>query len=194
MKTETIHEITPKMQDSSFLAEVRKIAEKTNFLDCMQCGVCGGSCPARFAMDFSPMQIIKMIQLGLKDIVLSRSTIWICAQCQTCLTRCPREVNIPLLMSSLKNIAIRENVPCKIETKPKFHKTFSEIIKKYGRMYEPELKMKLIKKTNPGDVFHNAILAVRLLRKGKIKLMPPKTDQSRELSAFFETASEEEKK
>jgi len=194
MKTETIHEITPKIQDSSFFTEVRKIAERTNFMDCMQCGVCSGSCPARFAMDFSPMQIIKMIQLGLKNIVLSSSTIWICAQCQTCLTRCPREVNIPLLMSSLKNIAIRENIPCKIELKPKFHKTFSEIIKKYGRMHEPELKIKLIKKTSPQDVFHNATLALRLLRKGKIKLLPPKTDQIPDILVLFETASKEEQK
>jgi len=184
--------ITPKTRGSSFLKEVLKIRGGENVLDCIQCGVCAGSCPVGWAMDFYPLQINKLIHLGMKDVVLSSSTIWLCASCYACATRCPRGIDIPALMASLKNMAIRENFPAKMAAKPKFHKSFTEVIKSRGRMYEPDLFMKITKKTDLQALVHNALLGLRLWRKGKLKLTASETKQKDQLLPIFENATKEE--
>jgi heterodisulfide reductase subunit C len=178
--------------DSSFLEDMKKTAAGKKITDCIQCGVCAGSCHARFAMDYSPMQIIKMVQLGLKEDVLSSSTMWICASCYTCTSRCPRGIDIPLLMSSLKNKAIENKVPAKIPTKPKFHKTFTQIIGKYGRMHEPQLQVALMNKTSPKELSKNARLGMKLWRKGKVKMSPSKVNKKSDLDAIFKKALKKE--
>jgi len=196
MKSEAVHvhrHITAKATDPTFIEEVMKMRGGENVLDCIQCGVCAGSCHARFAMDYSPMQIIKMIHLGIKRPVLESSTIWICASCYSCATRCPHGIDIPALMSGLKNMAMANNVPCAIETKPKFHKAFVEILRKYGRMHEPQLQVKLLNKTSPKELFRNASLGMRLWKKGKVKLQPSKLENSAAIEAIFENALKEEK-
>ena len=178
--------------DPSFIEEIRKIPGGDKILDCIQCGVCAGSCHARFAMDYSPMQILKMAHLGLKQEVLSSSTIWICASCYTCASRCPRSLNIPAIMSGFKHMAMKNNVKAPIELKPKFHKAFTEIVGKYGRMHEPALQLKLTKKTSPRQLLHNASLGVRMLRKGKLNLKPSKLASTTRFSRVVEKTLKEE--
>jgi heterodisulfide reductase subunit C len=168
-----------------FLKEVMKMPGGEKILECIQCGSCAGGCPTRFAMDYSPLQIIKMINLGMKEKVLSSSTIWVCSTCYTCTTRCPRDVSFATLMMSLRNKAIREN-PVKNGAKSKFHEYFFEVVNKYGRIYEPELLVKLLDKT-----LHNASLGLRLLRKGKMQMRAPKTEQASWLWNILEKTDEE---
>lgn len=182
MKKHTSSLITECSTDPSFVEEIKKMPGGDKILDCIQCGVCAGSCHARFAMDYSPMQVIKMAQLGLKQEVLSSSTIWICASCYTCASRCPRGLDIPAIMSGFKNMAMKNNVPAPIKLKPKFHKTFSEIVGKYGRMQESELKIKLANKTSVNELIQNASLGLRMLRKGKLTLKPSRLKSSTHFS------------
>jgi len=191
MERHSSHYIKAEMTDPTFIEEIKKMPGGDKILDCIQCGVCAGSCHARFAMDYSPMQILKMAHLGLKQDVLSSSTIWICASCYTCASRCPRGLNIPAIMSGFKNMAMKNNVPAPIALKPKFHKAFTEIIGKYGRMHEPELQMKLLKKTSPSELLHNASLGLRMFRKGKLKLQPSKLNPSTHFSEIYKKAMNE---
>ncbi|MFQ5836314.1 MAG: 4Fe-4S dicluster domain-containing protein [Candidatus Bathyarchaeia archaeon] len=192
MKTKTRLQITPQIRDPSFLEKLMTTRAGENVLDCIQCGVCTGSCPASWAMDYTPMQIIRMIHLGMKDLIFSSSTIWICAMCHTCATRCPRGIDLPQLMSTLKNIALRENIQAKVEVKPKFHRSFAEIIKLRGRMHEPDLFMQITKKTDIKNMLHNALLGLLLLRKGKLKLVASEVKQKDQLLAIFNNALNEE--
>jgi len=57
-------------------------------------------------MDLLPSQVIRLAQLGMEE-VLESNTIWICASCLTCVTRCPKEVDLPRLMEALRQIALR---------------------------------------------------------------------------------------
>ena len=194
MERQVNNNITEKASDPAFLEEMRKTTAGKKMLDCIQCGICAGSCHARFAMDYSPMQIIKMVQLGMRKDVLSSSTIWICASCYTCTSRCPQGIDIPALMSQLKNMAIQNNVPAKIPTKPKFHRAFTEIVGKYGRMHEPELQVKLMNKSDPSQLFNTARLGFRMWRKGKVKLSPSRIKRARDVEAIFKGAMEKEEK
>jgi len=159
-----------------FIKEVMKMPGGEKILECIQCGSCAGGCPTMFAMDYSPMQIIKMINLGLKEETLSSSTIWLCSSCYTCATRCPRDINFATLAMSLKNKAIRDNL-VKDDSKVKFHKSFFQVVDKYGRSYEPELILNIINIKDVKGVLRNAGLGIRLLKKGKMTVRAPKTEQ-----------------
>ena len=95
-------------------------------------------------------------------------------------------------MSSLKNKAIENKVPAKIPTKPKFHKAFTEIVGKYGRMHEPQLQVKLMKKTNPNEVLNNMLFGLEMFRKGKVKINPSKIKQTKDIKAIFKSAQKKE--
>jgi heterodisulfide reductase subunit C len=91
-----------------FVARVEEISGQ-DLLSCNQCGKCSAGCPVVAAMDLLPSQVIRMAQLGMED-VLECNTIWICASCLTCVTRCPKGVDLPRLMEALRQIALRQGV------------------------------------------------------------------------------------
>ena len=76
--------------------------------DCYQCQKCSVGCPVVFAMDYKPNQIMQMVSLGMKERVLNCHTIWVCASCYTCSTRCPNDIDIAGVMDRLRQAALRE--------------------------------------------------------------------------------------
>ena len=90
---------------------VRQVEETSgqDLLACNQCGKCSAGCPVVAAMDILPSQVIRMAQLGMEE-VLESNTIWICASCLTCATRCPKGVDVPRLMEALRQISLRKGV------------------------------------------------------------------------------------
>ena len=85
---------------------------------CIQCGTCSASCPTAYAMDYTPRQVWRIVQLGFVDEVLSSRTFWLCTVCKSCQVRCPRGIDVMDAMVALKEWAIREgvHVPEKLET------------------------------------------------------------------------------
>jgi len=191
-EVKVVTEAAPKKGRLDFIQEVEKLSGGDKVLECIQCGVCAGSCPTRFAMDYSPTQILKMINLGMREQVLSSSTIWECSSCHTCAARCPRGIEITTLMMSLKNLSLKENL-AKSETKPKFHKGFFEVVNKYGRLSEAALMTKTMKKSDPKALMHNASLGLRLVKKGKISLRPEKIEHTADLENMLKTTKGEKK-
>jgi heterodisulfide reductase subunit C len=59
-------------------------------------------------MDLSPTQVIRLIQLGKIEKILSSNTYWICSTCFNCFVGCPREINITKIMEALRQIKLRE--------------------------------------------------------------------------------------
>jgi heterodisulfide reductase subunit C len=80
-----------------------------DLLACNQCGKCSGGCPVAAVMDLLPSQVIRMAQLGMEE-VLDSSTPWICASCLTCVSRCPKGVDLPRLMEALREVSLRAGV------------------------------------------------------------------------------------
>jgi hypothetical protein len=95
-------------------------------------------------------------------------------------------------MMSLKNLAIRENFVDKNGIKPKFHKSFFEIVKEYGRMHEPALVANIMDKSDVGSLLHNAALGWRLWRKGKMKIRATKIGQMTDILKILEKTNEVE--
>jgi heterodisulfide reductase subunit C len=91
-----------------FVRQVEEISGQ-DLLACNQCGRCSAGCPVVAVVDVLPSQVVRMAQLGMEEI-LESDTIWICASCLTCATRCPKGVDLPRLMEALRQIALRRGI------------------------------------------------------------------------------------
>jgi heterodisulfide reductase subunit C2 len=137
---------------------------------CFQCRKCTNGCSLAFAMDVMPNQVVRMIQLGLRDEALRSRAIWVCAGCQTCTTRCPNDVDLARLMDSLRQLGRRSGVPAADARVLAFHEALLDSIRRHGRVFE--LGMLARYKLASGDLLGDAGLAWRMLAKGKLKLLP----------------------
>ena len=137
---------------------------------CFQCAKCASGCPVSYAMDYTPTQLIHAIQLGLTDLVLNSETIWLCASCQTCTTRCPQDVDLAGVMDAVRIIAQRKKIKAKIPEIPTFYRSSLRNIGFFGRMYELGLiaMLKLFTRSFTKDIR----LGLKMLRKGKLKILP----------------------
>jgi heterodisulfide reductase subunit C len=178
--------------DPDFSKIVEKLAD-TDIYACYQCGVCSGGCPANFVMDYTPRQILRMVQLGMKEKVLNSTTIWLCSSCNTCFTRCPREIEIPEVMASLKSIAIKEGIDAKIKEGPALYRSMVENIKKYGRVHEAGLYIDFARKTGLTKLTKQMSSGLALFRRGKLKLRPEKIKSIEQLKAMIKKIDEMEK-
>ena len=153
--------------------------------DCYQCGKCSASCPMVFQMDFPPNQLIRFAQLGQRETVLTSSTIWVCVSCITCTARCPKEIDIAGLMDVFREMSIKEKMATKEQRRiQKFHKSFLEVIRSNGRLYELMLMLKYkIRTLTP---LQDAFKTPKMLWTGKLKLWPHKIEKIEEIEKIFE--------
>jgi len=89
-----------------FVSQVETISGQS-LLACNQCGKCSAGCPVAFSLDILPNQVIRLAQLGIQD-VLESQTIWTCAACLTCVSRCPKGIDLPRVMEALRLIQMEK--------------------------------------------------------------------------------------
>ncbi len=77
-----------------------------------------------------------MIQMGMRREVLGSRAIWLCVSCETCGTRCPNEIDIGVLMDSLREMAIEEGIPAQERNILLLHQAFVQSIRRGGRVHE----------------------------------------------------------
>lgn len=150
---------------------------------CYQCGKCSTGCLFNFAMDILPHQAMKLVQYGQRERLLSSRTIWICAACETCTARCPNDIDVAGVMDTLRSMALEEGVEAAERNIPVFHRCFLGNIQATGRISEPILMGSY--KVLSGDLFSDIGLAVTMLRKGKVKLIPSVVRGNREIRRIF---------
>jgi len=76
-----------------------------NIFSCNLCGKCTAGCPVAAVMDVKPHQVIRLVQMGDVNLVNSR-TIWLCASCLACASRCPKKIELPKIMESLRLLVL----------------------------------------------------------------------------------------
>jgi heterodisulfide reductase subunit C len=155
---------------------------------CYQCLTCTLSCPSVFAMDHYPHQLVRLVQLGAKEEVLQSATIWVCASCETCVTRCPNEIDIPRLMDTLRRMAMREGISGKEKTAPVYHRVFLKSVRQRGKPYELGMLIELKLRTK--DFFSDLGMGIKMLLKGKLSLLPGRIKGYREIKDIFRKSAE----
>lgn len=79
-------------------------------LQCYQCGRCSAGCPVVDEMDIVPSEVIRLLQLGQIETVLNTRTIWVCASCLQCASRCPKGVEFSNICDALRAIVLRSRL------------------------------------------------------------------------------------
>jgi len=169
--------------DLTFSEQVSDLSHQ-NVRRCYYCLRCTAGCPAAYAMEYTPAQILRLVQLGQKDTLLSSSAIWLCIGCETCGTRCPNEIHAGAVIDALRQLAIAEGVAPAEAKVFKLHKAFLDSIRTWGRLHE--LTMLMEYKLASLDLFSDLDMGLDMFIKGKIHPLPKRIKGVDEVKKLFE--------
>ncbi len=167
--------------ESPFLGELRRAG--ADVTACYQCGRCSAGCPAAEYFDVKPMQAVRMCCYGQEETLLTSRTIWVCAACETCTTRCPNGIDIAGMMDLLRSRALAAKKGSQEPAVRAFHKAFLNSIRAHGRVFE--VGMIANYKMRSGDFFSDMGLGLRMFRRRKLKLAPTRIQGRKEVRALF---------
>jgi heterodisulfide reductase subunit C len=141
-KSETREYVPPIIKaeelDPKFKYEMSKMHGAEKVMVCFQCGTCTADCPiARFSEFYRPRRIARMVQIGLKDRLLTDKALWLCSSCFTCVDHCPQGVEIAGIVRVLRNMAVADK-----NILPLVYKELATNLMKSGFVYEiPESRL-----------------------------------------------------
>lgn len=99
-----------KQQTTSIIDELKKDVRFIEGLtSCINCGMCTAICPGAEFHDYDPRQLMKTVETGNEqelEALLKSDTIWLCGECMSCKTRCPRNNTAGLIIMALRNVAM----------------------------------------------------------------------------------------
>jgi len=167
--------------------------------DCYQCGKCTAGCPVAAGMDVAPNQVVRLAQLGEWEKALKSQAIWECVGCQTCSTRCPKEVDCAGVMDALREASLGRGMAAP-DRYPvvAFQKIFLENIRRNGRLAELELigqfKMDVVFRSGRIPfLFKDAALGPQLGKRKKLHLVTGKARDRGVVKRIFERCASERK-
>ena len=166
---------------SAFALEVKERSGE-NVLRCYYCRKCTLGCPIAYVMDYKPAQVLKMVQLGMKEPLLKSSAPWLCVGCEACGTRCPNEIRLGPVMDAIKYMSLEAGYAPPEARVYAVHRSFLNNIKLFGRVHEVTMLVEY--KLRSMDLFSDMALGAVLFLKGKIRVLPERIkglDQVKEL-------------
>ena len=175
--------------DWQFIDQVKKESGQNPAL-CYQCGNCTAGCPYTKYFDYPVSQVMRLLQAGQKETILNSRSIWLCATCETCTTRCPCEIDIAHIMDVLRIIARRENYVSEKDVK-RFYDAFLASMKHHGRVFEVGILMGYNFKS--GHLLADADLGPKILGKGKIHFLPTRIKGRDKVAEIFRKFQEKRK-
>ncbi len=160
---------------------------------CYQCTKCSGGCPGAFAMDYLPNQIIRMLMLGMVEEVLKSKTIWVCMSCNTCTTRCVRDIDVAAVMDDLRKEAIRHGYTEHATNVVACNNTFLWTVRSWGRLFDAGMLMIYNMKTS--NPMKDMQFALPMMKRGKSPVIPipHKIKGAKEVKKIFEKTKQEGK-
>ncbi len=187
--TPTSSEVIDLTQVKRNLAFSDQLTPTHKLRTCIQCGTCTASCPSAEAMDISPRKMWRMVNLGLEDEVLHSKTMWLCTVCYQCSVRCPRGIPLTETIAKLKQRAIQARIQEWSES-IKFYKSFSDVMRTYGRMREMEFMVRYFLATNLFAAMPFTGMALTMFLRGKLKPELPKLSGAGRLDRLFNRVAE----
>jgi len=169
--------------DGPLARELRGLSD-VEVVDCYQCGKCSAGCPVVDAMDILPNRVIRLAQLGQFDEILRSKTIWLCASCETCTARCPREVDIAAVMDALREMSLKAGLAGKNAREvTAFHRAFLDTVWAFGRMQEFSLVGDY--KMRSGKFLQDVLVAPLMFLRGKLHFVPRPIKGRKEVREIF---------
>jgi heterodisulfide reductase subunit C len=167
----------------AFAAQISEMIGQ-NIDGCYQCGKCTAGCPLAYTMEVPPHEIVRLVQLGREEEALASHTIWLCASCETCTSRCPKNIDIASVMDALRILAFRQGRTQAEKEITLFHKLFLRVVGRFGRVNDLHLMGKYNLLTlNP---FKDWRLGQKLFSKGKLRLTAPPVKRLKEFQEILQ--------
>ncbi len=183
MTMEPIHILEiQKSCDAGFIREV-EAASGQDVRKCYQCGNCSATCGFTRFYDYPVNQIMRLVQLGQRDIVLGSRSVWLCAACQGCTTRCPCNIDVAGVMETLRVMSRRNGMVSEQDVRL-FYDEFLRSVKAFGRVFETGLLP--VYAVLSRKLFTDMDLAPGILKKGKLTFLPHRIGGRREVAGIFE--------
>ena len=173
-----------------FIDQVSCIPTGERIKRCIQCGTCTGSCPVSYAMDISPRQLIALFRTGEMEQIMKSRTIWICASCYSCTTRCPSGIKITDTIYALKRTAMEKKMECQAPQVQTLATLFTQNLMKYGRLHEGTLIRKYYMKTGMMKFLDLIPLARKMWKTKRIAVFPKKIKEHEALSRIIRKAQD----
>ncbi len=173
-----------------FLDQVEDIPAGERIRRCIQCGTCTGSCPVSYAMDISPRQLIALFRAGELETVMKSRSIWICASCYACTTRCPAGIKITDIIYALKRTVMEKKYHSQARQVQILANLFIQNLMSYGRLHEGTLIRKFYMRTGFWKLFGFISLVQKMMRTKRLALFPKRIKAHRALSKIIEKAQE----
>jgi heterodisulfide reductase subunit C len=121
-------------------------------------------------MDISPRQVIARYRAGDVSTVLTTTSIWLCASCYGCTSRCPAGIKVTDMVYALKRLAAARGIAPSREPVFAFPDAFTSVVRRYGRNNEPRFLIAYNRRAGWMGLVRNGVLGLRLLLKGRIPL------------------------
>ncbi len=164
--------------DAELAQRVRDEIGDNVFL-CYQCSKCTSGCPVSEWFDWNPNQIMRAVQLGQTEIALKAETPWLCASCQACTTHCPQGLDVAGIMDFLTRESLERGIKPPVPQADVFNSAFLREIRVWRRAYE--LGMLAEMKLRSGNITEDLGLGMKLLRKGRMPLLPHRSKRRGEV-------------
>ena len=166
----------------SLATEVRERSE-TQLNRCYQCQSCANGCPFVQAMDYTPNQVLRLVQFGLREEVLSCKAIWVCVGCHTCSSQCPMGIDIAAIMETLRLMAVAEGVAIGKPNILDFHEEVLRSLERYGRAHKFGIMLGYKRQT--GRWLKDLDVGLKMLAKRKLDLIPSRVRDVKEITDLF---------
>lgn len=171
-----------KSRDTGFIREVEEESGQ-QVRRCYQCGNCSATCGYTRFYDYPVNQIMRLVQLGQRELVLRSRSVWLCAACQGCTTRCPCNIDVTKVMEVLRVMSRRSGKASEGDVRV-FYDEFLRSVKAFGRVFETGLLP--VYGLLAGKPFTDLDLAPEVFRKGKLTLFPHRIAKRGEVAGIFE--------
>lgn len=170
-------------RDQPFMDQVAEESGQ-DLRSCYQCGNCTAGCAYTHDYDIPVHQVMRLVQLGHRQRALSCRSIWLCATCQACTTRCPNNIEVATVMDVLRHMARRAGLAPERLVKT-FADAFLASVARHGRVFEVGLAAVFALKS--GKPLQDAGLGPAMLSRGKLAFLPhePSPQGKAEVAAIF---------
>jgi len=173
-----------------FNESLRMVPDGEKLYQCIQCGICGGSCPTGQYMDYSPRAIFGLLRSGYIEEALRSNTIWMCTSCYRCTVRCPKGIKQTEAMYALKYFAIKEKIIDSDHRAANMSRIFVNLVNRYGRNHETELIMRYFTLNNPLGALKLAPFGIKMFTRGRLPIMPTSIKGVKDVQAIYRKVEE----
>ncbi len=84
----------------------QEIVQKHKLLECIQCGMCTGSCPVSTKTGLNVRRYMRQVAIDNEIKIHPQNELWSCTTCATCGIRCPKEINPFEFLIDIRSISV----------------------------------------------------------------------------------------